>query len=160
MAGACVLLLLWRSSLRGPAAFAVCFMVVLVVGPLYQADLGLVMGLAALGIPVFFHSLVFPRPKGTDDLQVPGLACRGFGLCRRIGLGARYHGQWLTAGGRAALPPGTLTPPYGVRPRRWPCLKNHLTMSPRSQRGAWGGGHRPMRGVSPSPDSSSLRSSE
>ena len=66
IAGACVLLLLWRSSLRGPAAFAVCFMVILVVGPLYQADLGLVMGLAALGIPVFFHSLVFPRRKGND----------------------------------------------------------------------------------------------
>ncbi len=68
MAGACVLLLLWRSSLRGPAAFAVCFMVILAAGRLYQADLGLIIGLVALGTSVFFHSLVFPRPR-SDDLQ-------------------------------------------------------------------------------------------
>ena len=68
MAGACVLLLMWRSSLRGPLALAVCFMAILAAGRFYQADLGLVMGLTALGIPVFIHSLVFPRPS-TDDLQ-------------------------------------------------------------------------------------------
>ncbi len=68
MAGACVLLLLWRSSLRGPAAMAACLIAILVAGRLYQADLGVLMGLTALGIPVFFHSLVFPRQKG-DTLQ-------------------------------------------------------------------------------------------
>lgn len=68
LAGACVLLLLWRSSLRGPAALAVCFMVILAAGRFYQADLGLVMGLLALGISVFFHSLVFRRRRG-DNLQ-------------------------------------------------------------------------------------------
>ncbi len=68
IAGACVLLLLWRSSLRGPAALAVCFMVILAAGRFYQADLGVVMGLTALGLLVLFHSLVFPRRKG-DDLQ-------------------------------------------------------------------------------------------
>ena len=70
MAGACVLLLLWRSSLRGPAAFAACLIAILVVGRFYQADLGVVMGLMALGVPVFFHSLVFPR-RTDDNLQDP-----------------------------------------------------------------------------------------
>ena len=68
LAGACVLLLLRRSSLRGPAALAVCFIVILAAGRLYQADLGLVMGLVVLGISVFFHSLVFRSRRG-DDLQ-------------------------------------------------------------------------------------------
>ena len=68
MAGACVLLLLWRSSLRGPAALAVCFMTILIAGRFYHSDLPLVVGLTALGASVFFHSLVFPRRKD-DDLQ-------------------------------------------------------------------------------------------
>ena len=70
IAGACVLLLLWRSSLRGPAALAACFMVILAAGRFYHADLGLVLGLTALGIPVFIHSLVFPR-RTADNLQAP-----------------------------------------------------------------------------------------
>ena len=68
LAGACVLLLLWRSSLRGPAALAACFLLILTAGPFYQSDLGPVMGLVALGTLVFFHSLVFPRQR-VDNLQ-------------------------------------------------------------------------------------------
>ena len=63
LAGACVLLLLWRSSLRGPAALAACFLLILAAGPFYQSDLGPVLGLVALGTLVFFHSLVFPRQR-------------------------------------------------------------------------------------------------
>ena len=68
LTGACVLLLLWHASLRGPAALAACFMVILAAGRFYQSDLGLAMGLVALGTFVFFHSLVFHRRRG-DYIQ-------------------------------------------------------------------------------------------
>ena len=67
--GTGALLLLWRSPLRGVGALGTCFTVILVVSQYYQIDRDLVMGLVALAILVFFHSIVSRRYRGRISVE-------------------------------------------------------------------------------------------
>ena len=64
LAGASVLLLMWRSPLRGPGALSTCFLVILGASQYYQIDRGLVVGLLVLGLLVTFHSIAFRQLRG------------------------------------------------------------------------------------------------
>ena len=76
--GTIVLLLMWRSPLRGPGGLSTCFVVILGVSQYYQIDRGLVMGLMALGFLVLFHTIVSRRLRGALPQDV-GLLELGLG---------------------------------------------------------------------------------